>query len=426
MRLFLITALACAIAPSAWSEATYSKEISRLMQAKCEICHREGDIGPFVLDSYTAAVTWGEDIQRVVASRQMPPWKPVPGHGEFKGSFGLSAEEREMILAWYQAGAPEGESADLPEPLPANSGWQLGEPDVVVQMPVLYEVPRRKDIYRCFVVPTGMDEDVWLKALEIIPGNRQVVHHVILYLDPSNKSSELDAKDEEPGYECFGGPGEGIPLTAQSMAGGWVPGVRAHFLPGGVGIHIPKGAKLIMQMHYFPGGKLHADQTKVGMYISKEKIQKNLSFIPLVNTTFRIPAGAANYEVTASLPVIPLLTAKMHIIVPHMHLLGTKIKVEKSNLLSRAKEDLIYVDDWDFNWQGFYNYVEPVPLRAFDTLKLTCHFDNSEKNPRNPSNPLKIVRWGEGTEDEMCLAFMGVTFDNENITDLIKFNRDKR
>lgn len=272
-----------ALAPLAQAEVTYSKEIARLYQAKCQGCHRTGDIAPFALDSYEAAQTWGEDIQRVVREKIMPPWKPVEADGKFKNDFGLSDEDRQTILDWYSAGAPEGDPAELPEPLPETGEWHLGEPDAVISMPELYNVPRRKDIYRCFVVPAGFDEDAWVKAVQVVPGNRQVAHHVILFLDTTGKAEELDALDEEPGYECFGGPGDGVQLSAGSMLGGWVPGSRTAPLPDGVGLLVPKGARIIIQVHYFPAGKEHSDQTRVGLYLAKpeEEMNKRLIFLPL-------------------------------------------------------------------------------------------------------------------------------------------------
>jgi hypothetical protein len=408
--------------PGAWAQITYTQEIARIFQAKCQGCHRAGDIAPFALDSYAAAQTWGEDIQRVVRERIMPPWKPVDAHGRFKGDFGLTDEERETILSWYRNGAPEGDAAALPEPLPETGEWHLGEPDAVIQMPELYNVPRRKDTYRCFVVPTNFDDDQWLKAVQVVPGERQVVHHVILYMDQTGRSAALDAQDEEPGYECFGGPGEGVPLSVSSMLGGWVPGSRTEALPDGVGLLIPKGARVIIQMHYYPAGREHSDQTKVGLYFAKaeERMRKRMIFLPLVNTTFRIPAGANDHPVAAAMPTLP---ADIHMVVPHMHLLGRKIEVTRTPRLHWNAESLIRIDDWDFNWQGFYTFVKPVRVNFLDRITLNCRFDNSADNPRNPSNPLKVVRWGEGTEDEMCLAFLGVTLDTQEFNDLLRFER---
>jgi hypothetical protein len=425
MKSSLAIVAVLAFAPMAIADVTYTKEISRLFQAKCQGCHRAGDIAPFALDSYEVAKTWGEDIQRVLRDKIMPPWKPVDAHGKFKNDFGLTDEDRETILAWYRADAPEGDPADLPEPPPDTGEWQLGEPDAVIQMPEMYNVPRRKDIYRCFVVPTGFDEDVWIKSVQVVPGNRQVVHHVILYLDETGRSAELDGKDEEPGYECFGGPGDGVQVGLTTMLGGWVPGSRAGTLPDGVGLLLPKGARVIVQMHYFPAGKEHSDQTKIGLYLAKstETLSRRMVFVPLVNTIFRIPAGATDHEVSASVPVLPGLTAQVYLVVPHMHLLGKKIQVTRTNAFSRVNDTLIKIDDWDFNWQGFFAFQEPMKLNIFDNVKVSCRFDNSAENPRNPSNPLKDVRWGEGTEDEMCLSFLGLSFDNPSVVDLFKLQR---
>jgi hypothetical protein len=409
-----------AFAVSAFGQVTYTRDISRVFQAKCQQCHREGDIAPFALDSYEAAITWGEDIQRAVEERRMPPWKPVDGFGEFQHNFGLSAEERDLILNWYRGGAAEGDPRDLPEPLAATGEFRLGDPDVVLTMPQSYNLKRRGDTYRCFVIPTDFGADRFIDAFQVVPGNRQVVHHVILYLDTSGKARQMDGKDGEPGYDCFGGPGDGIPLTLSSMAGGWVPGMATNRFPAGVGTLLPKGVDIIMQVHYYPGGRTNQeDQTRVGLYFAQGEVSKRLVYLPILNTSFRIPAGAENHEVTATFPIPPLFDATAYLVAPHMHLLGRQFKLEKIRPNGRV-EPLIYIDNWDFNWQGFYQYQGPVRLNAFDRVRATCTFDNSEKNPRNPSNPIKIVRWGEGTEDEMCIGFLGVTFDRENV---VPFNQ---
>jgi hypothetical protein len=178
-------------------------------------------------------------------------------------------------------------------------------------------------------------------------------------------------------------------------------------------LFLPQRAKIVMQVHYYPAGRPGPDQTKVGLYYSKAPVERRMRYIPIVNTTFAIPPGAPDHEVRAALPVPPLLDAHLIQIVPHMHLLGRKISVlaERRGI----ETSLVRIDDWDFNWQGFYTYTQPVALPSLTTVRLTCKFDNSTENPRNPHNPLTTVRWGEGTEDEMCLVFLGVTFDRENL-----------
>jgi hypothetical protein len=376
--------------------------------------------------TYSDARSNARAIQSAVERRIMPPWKPVEGHGRFKGSFALSEEERQTILAWVDAGAPEGEAADAPEPLPERGTWQLGEPDQVVTMAEPYSMSRkREDDYRCFVLDPATTEDRHVNAVEVIPGNRHIVHHVILFVDGTGQADKLDAAEEGPGYTCFGGPGFDIGSSLLALLadrigglGGWVPGMRIRPLPENVGLFVPKGAKIVMQVHYHSHAEddeeMEPDQTKFGIYYSKGQVEKRLRYVPVVNTTFKIQPGESAKEVTAEFMVPPFFDAHAVQIVPHMHLLGREIKVEKIPFRG-DREDMIYINDWDFHWQGFYEYEEPVALKFPDRVKLTCIFDNSIDNPRNPNNPPKVVGWGEGTEDEMCLAFLGVTLDGEKL-----------
>lgn len=398
---------------------TYYKEVSRIFRDRCETCHREGDIAPFALKDYETAVTWAADIRRVLRNGTMPPWKAVAGHGDFKDSRALSPEDKQTILDWLDEEMPEGDPADMLEPLGMASDWPLGHPDQVLTMLESYTPQIGKDDYRCFVIPTGLTENAYLSSVDFKPGDRGFVHHIILYLDTEGIAQKMDDRDPGPGYECFGGPGTSFNISSlqsllsagRSMVSGWAPGQRAQFLPDGVGVEIPKGANIIMQVHYFPLARTGPDQTSVGFYFTKEKPERRLYHIPLVNTSFKIPPGAENHQVTAQLPA--LFDLNIISIYPHMHLLGKEIKVEYNR--AGTKIPLIYIDQWDFNWQGYYNYVEPVKVNGslFDNVRLTCTFDNSENNPRNPNNPLIPVGWGEGTRDEMCLAFLAVTLDME-------------
>jgi hypothetical protein len=194
------------------------------------------------------------------------------------------------------------------------------------------------------------------------------------------------------------------------MLGGWAPGSQAKLLPEGIALKARAGARLVMQIHYYPSKATGPDLTRAGVYYSKGNVERQMYFLPVLNDGFEIPAGAEKFEVRANFPIPPLFDAKAIAVFPHMHLLGKEIKVEVQQP-GRPAQPLIYINDWDFNWQGAYHYVEPAALPALSNIRLTCTFDNSEKNPRNPGNPIKPVRWGEGTEDEMCIAFLGVTFD---------------
>jgi hypothetical protein len=265
------------------------------------------------------------------------------------------------------------------------------------------------------VLPTGLDQDQYLTAIQVLPGEKRIVHHVLLFADPTGESERLDANDTGPGYECFGGMGVGIGtglvdiLEGASIIGGWVPGSRPQSLPEGVGIKLSKVARIVMQVHYFGGSEGGVDQTKAGLYFAKAPVQRRLFYLPLADTTFKIPAYAKDYEVKTEFTVPPLLDAKLIQIAPHMHLLGKQIKVESE--YRGDKTDLVFIDDWDFHWQGFYTYETEQPIKSGTVLRLTCTYDNSEDNFENPNTPPKIVGWGEGTQDEMCLAYLGVTFD---------------
>jgi hypothetical protein len=406
-----------AAAAAAVAQPTYTGEVAPIIQEKCQRCHRPGDIAPFAMTNYEDTSIWAEDIARVVKDKIMPPWKPVPGYGEFRDNFGLTDEQRQTLLDWAEAGAPQGDASAPAPPTPPTSEWELGEPDKVIEMAAPFEVTRGRDIYRCFVLPTGLDDNNWLDAVQVVPGNRNVVHHVILYVDTTGTAEKLDGSDGLPGYPCVGGPGidfSTASLDSLGMLGGWVPGARVQRLPEGVGLGLPKGSKIVMQVHYYPGGRPGPDQTKLGLYYKQTPVARQLRYIPVLNTNFKIPAGNNAYEVKASLDVPFFLSAKAWQIVPHMHLLGRQIKVELQNR-DKSLTPMIYIDNWDFNWQNFYFYEKPVALPAQTSVKVTCTFDNSENNPKNPSNPLKTVGWGEGTEDEMCIGFLGVTFDQENL-----------
>ena len=404
---------------------TYAKEVSRIMQAKCQLCHRDGDIAPFALNNYDDAVTWAPDIQRVVTDGIMPPWKPVAGYGEFRDAYSLTEDEKQTILTWIANGTDPGDPNDMPDALPDKGPWALGTPDLVLQAPQEFTPPRGKDVYRCFVLPeTGFDKTTYLRAIDVLPGNRQIVHHVLVYQDTTGTAAKIDGQgpDGNPGYSCFGGPG--IPVDYSNIFGaldslggmaGWAPGQRTHFLPDGVGIQIKQGARIVIQVHYYPIGRTGPDQTQIGLYLAQTQTKKRLYQIPVVNMNFKLQPETIQ-EVTAVFPPFPLpLGAKAITIYPHMHLLGTKIKADLIDQKGNVTP-MIYEDKWEFNWQGAYTYAEPVTVPAYSKIKVTCTFDNTSNNPRNPNNPTVTVGWGERTTDEMCLAFVGVTLDVDPFT----------
>jgi hypothetical protein len=416
--------LSLALASAALAQGpTYSKEISRIYQAKCQVCHHDGDIAPFSLNNYDDAVNWAFDTRRVVKNGTMPPWKPVAGYGDFRDNISLTADEKQAILDWIANEMPEGDPADLPDRITYNNDWPLGAPDVTLAMPQSFTPEIGGDVYRCFVLPeTGLSEDTYLSAIDVMPGNRQIVHHVIIFADTTGTAAQLDGQDGQPGYSCFGGPGIPVNTTnilqaldSLSGLGGWAPGTRAHFLPDNIGTLLPGGARVVMQVHYHPVGVTGPDQTQIGLYFMRSEIQKRLYHIPVVNMDFKVPPDSVR-DVTAVFPPIPLpLSAKAINIFPHMHLLGRKIKADLIDITGKVTP-MIYEDNWDFNWQGAYTYADAIPIPNFSKIRVTCTFDNTADNPKNPNNPLVTVGWGERTTDEMCLAFVGVTLDVDPFT----------
>ncbi|HZI67835.1 MAG TPA: ascorbate-dependent monooxygenase [Thermoanaerobaculia bacterium] len=393
---------------------TFSNQVVRILQARCQACHRTGGIAPFSLTSYGDAFVNRVNIVLQTSQRHMPPWHVDSSCAAYEDDPSLTQAEIDALARWVSAGAPQGDPRDLPEPRVFPDGWELGPPDSVLTMPEPM-TPDFKDgdVYRCFVLPTSFPEDRFVSAVEVAPGSRRMVHHVILFVDTAGGARQLDAAQAGPGYTCFGGPGFDVSATSASL-GGWVPGNRPRPLPDGVGMPLPKGADVVMQVHYSErSGVEEPDVSSVGLYFAKSAVRKRLLFAPVINQSFTIPAGASNHEVTASIPFLPFGVHVLNV-TPHMHLLGKTMKVT-ATLPDGRQVCLVDVPDWDFHWQGTYTYKTPVALPFGTRIDLSAHYDNSSENDHNPNDPPKDVRWGEGTADEMCIAFLGVTLDAENL-----------
>src|SRR5947209_3374783 len=399
--------------PASPAGPTFSKEVVRVFQEHCQTCHHPGDIAPFSLMDYASAKSEAFNIRYMVQTHQMPPWKPVQGCEDFAEARGpLPQSDIDTVVKWVNGGAPEGDPKDLPAPIDFSSGWTLGQPDLVLTNPEPYTPPSSGDMYRCFTLPTNLPADTYVSAIDIHPGDRASVHHVIAYIDTTGESATLDAKDPGPGYTSFGGPGFTISNPNSASLGGWAPGMRALNLPPDVAFLLPAASRVVLQVHYHPHNSApKADQTSIGIYFAKQKPKQILRILPLINDTFTIPPNDPAYQVTASFTTP--VAAHLWLIAPHMHLLGRKMNVAAS--FGSQQSCLINIDDWDFNWQGIYRFVNPVPVYPFTTFKMTATFDNSENNPRNPNVPPKPVSWGESTTDEMAIDFIGFTIDGENL-----------
>jgi mono/diheme cytochrome c family protein len=384
-------------------EITYTTHIARLLQDNCQSCHRPGQVAPFALQSFEDAVRWQTEIAAYTHSRLMPPWKASPEVGEFSNQMTLSDAEIDLIQKWVDGGAVEGPAADMPPPPKFNDDWAFGEPDLIVEMPEEYVVgPEGEDDYRHFVIPYEASEHRFVRAVDVRPGNRNVVHHVIGYVDTSGKARELDAADPGPGYTRFGDTG----FKAASMIGGWAPGNLPWETPAGSGRWLPQKCDIVLQVHYYRTGVEERDRTKVGIYFSKAPRPVATRTMTVINHDFVLKPNQADCKVEASRVVQN--ASYLFSITPHMHLLGRKMSVT-ATLPDGRELPLIRVDDWDFNWQTTYRYKDLHYLPAGTRVDLVARFDNSSENPNNPNRAdPQPVRWGEKTTDEMCIAFLGL------------------
>ena len=396
-------------APDKVDNPTYANDIAPILQANCTSCHHDGAIAPFSLTGYDDARTRAEVIAAVTKSRYMPPWKAEPNYGDFTGLRRLSDSQIALLSKWADLGAPEGNPANIP-PTPNYAGaWSLRQPDAVYSMDQSYSIAADgRDVYRCFVLPTNFPTDKYLSAFEVLPGNHRVVHHVIAYLDTSGRARRLAAASGGYGYTSFGGPG----FPAVGALGGWAPGSLPTPLPDGTGVLLPRGADIVLQVHYHSDGKPETDQTKIGLYFTNAPVDKRLRILPFIYPMLSIPAGDSDYKVDTRLTLPANITLLQ--IFPHMHLLGRKMMVNATEP-DGTVVPLIKIDDWDFNWQTSFNFKRPIELPKGTVLHMAAEYDNSDDNPRNPNDPPKLVTWGEQTTDEMCIAFLFYTVDNEHL-----------
>jgi peroxiredoxin/mono/diheme cytochrome c family protein len=371
---------------------TYSKQISRIIQKRCHECHRPGMVGPFSLLSYKDVVKRVDMIKEVITERRMPPWHADPRFGHWSNNRRMPQEEIDTLVAWINGATPEGDAGDLPPPPKYEEGWVIGKPDAIFKLPK--EVTVKKDgvvPYLYFTVPTNFKEDVWIQAAEARPGNRAVVHHIIVSgFDPSKSRKER-------GF-AFG-------------VCGTAPGDPPLILPPGVAKKIPKGAHLRFQMHYTPTGKEEKDRSEVGLIFYKGPMPpKGIARSRgIMNTRLNIPAGDSNYEVKSSYTFredVTLLT-----LMPHMHLRG-KDFIYRATFPDGRKETLLSVPGYDFNWQNTYRFAEPLKVPRGTRIDCVAHFDNSAENPANP-DPDKTVRWGDQTWEEMMIGWVGYMKDTK-------------
>lgn len=404
-NLFLVIVWAAVLAPLGLraQAVTWSEHVAPIVFQHCTSCHRPGEIGPFPLTNYSEAQNWANMMQYVTEIRYMPPWKPDSKFGaKYLRENYLSDNEIATIKAWVEGGAPEGDP-NLAPPTPVfPSGSQIGTPDLVLNFAKTHIHPGTNyDEYRYFVLPTGLTQAKDLVALEMRPGNKRVVHHALIWADTTGTAAALDAQTPEYGYIPSQGGGIGqTKFTAQLP--GYVPGARPNVFTNGMAQRLPAHSDLVVQIHYAPTSSDEPDSSSFNLFFADAPATRYVNsyiMLPtnLVNGPFTMPANSIKeFHGTFKLPFDVSLLG----IAPHCHKLGRNWRVFA---VTPANDTipLIHIEDWDFNWQGAYNFKKLQKLPKNTVIHAYATYDNTSNNPLNPNNPPKFVTWGESTNDEM-------------------------
>jgi hypothetical protein len=362
-------------------DVTYHNRVSRIVQESCVDCHRAGGVAPFALDSYAQVEGFAPMIRYAVGEGLMPPWYASPDHGVWKNDMSLSERDKRDLLAWIEAGMPEGDPSTAPIPKSHVDGWALErEPDAIITLPEPQEIPERGVLdYRYISVPTDFDRDVWVRAAEIRPTAAQQTHHVIAYFE-----------NEDAGERQLG-----------AFFMGWAPGMPAVDYGDGAAKRLPKGQTLRFELHYTPNGTAAVDETRLGLIFSDEPPGREVHTSAVTTSDFEIPPHAADHEVVADLEF--RRGGTLVSLLPHMHLRGKAFRYEL--IRSDGSETVVLdVPRYDFNWQLWYDFADPLRVEAGDVLRGRAWYDNSTGNPWNP-DPDAVVTYGEQTFEEMMFGF---------------------
>ncbi len=402
------------VRPAVESEdITYNEHVAPILNGRCVSCHRPGDVGPFSLLTFDDAAKRADFLRDITASRRMPPWKPRHGFGNFVDEARLTRKELAILAEWADSGAPEGPpAAPAVSPALAPEGWQLGQPDLVLQLPEPFTVGPAEDVHRAFALPIPLEHAQDIAAIEFRPGNRRLVHHARFYVDPTRDCRNRDLADPGPGFATIGG--NDIP---KPNLGAWNPGVSPRPSPPGIGHTLQPGSDLVVLLHYHGTGTAQTDRSSVGLYFARSPVVRSFSSIPLSTSKIDIPAGESRHRITqhATLPA----DVHAHSVLPHGHYLMREIKLW-AELPDGTLRRLLWIDDWDLNWQGIYHLASPVALPKGTKLHLVATYDNSEGNPSNPNRPPRRVVFGPASTDEMLGCHVQILPDRPEDEPLIR------
>ena len=399
-------------APPAPLPVTFSTHIAKIIHQRCAPCHHQGQSAPFNLLTYEDVQKRARQILDEIQKGSMPPWLAERGYGEFANERRLTEGEKALIQQWVAEGAPEGDPRSAP-PIPQwPSGWLHGTPDLVGTLSRSYQLgPDGPDVYRHFVIPLSLDRDRLVRAVEFVPGNPRIVHHAFIRVDEEGQARKLEGKDGEPGFKNM--------VSTARMPGQfltWNPGSRPIVSPPGLAWRLKKNSDLVVEVHLNRTGKPEAFQPSVGFYFTEEQPTNTCYTFKLGSYALFFPAGVTNSIVRDSL-VLPVDVDVLGVY-PHAHFLGKEMQGYATKP-DGVKEWLVWIKQWDFNWQGDYRFIKPVHLPKGTTLHLQFSYDNSTNNPANPNDPPARVLYGERSNDEMCELGLQVLTSRTNDANIL-------
>lgn len=378
---------------------TYYQLIEPIIINNCASCHKPGGIGPFSLQSYNEVSAKGNFIAHVTKTKYMPPWKADPTFQHFRNERLLKQEEIQLIQQWVKDGMPKGKKSKRKLDL-APSAESASKPDLSVSMQKPFTIPDKSiEEFRFFSIPTNLNEDKYVSAIEFIPGNRRQVHHSRIMTDTTNDIRAIDGMSElDPRVKQF----QKTPLVDEFLYG-WVPGNDNIFFPPGSGKLLYKDTDLILNMHYSPSSIKQEDQSTINFFFSDVKVERivqtlTLREVDIVNQPFYIfaettPTFFINYRVPKDMSIISVL--------PHMHFIGKNFKATAETPTGESIP-LIRINEWDFNWQMTYQYEKLIKIPAGSYIRVEAQYDNTSDNKANPFSPSRNIGYGWSSTSEMC------------------------
>jgi len=445
-RAFLLLLILGSPAAASAATPTFSRDVAPILYSSCVTCHRPGEVAPMSLISYDEVRPWAKSIRKKVAGREMPPWGADPRYGKFKDDRSLTDAQIATVTAWVDAGAPRGNDRDLPAAPKFASAWSHGEPDVVIEMPVDFAIPAEGEVPVIdFFTRAPFDRDVYVKALEVRPGTEGVIHHAGLYvIDKLPEGARLvngrilDANGKEMGRNQVARANGGTSTQEIQKLLSYVPGRGYEEYQGDAGQLIKAGSYIDFYMHYTPTGEPTHDRSRLGLYFAKpgQQVAHQIyhSFGAAGPTSYivegkeytprrrgegdegsvnlpNIPPYAENWKVVSVHTITEPVT--LYGLTPHLHLRGKSMKYTLTTPDGRD-EILFDVPRYDFNWQLYYELQTPKSIPAGSKVTVVTLFDNSPKNPYNPS-PDQEVFWSEQSWDEMYAPQARITVDSRNL-----------